>query len=131
MPQVTKVIVKHYGVLAESEKGWTKELNLVSWNGRDPRLDIREWAPDKNKTGKGVTIKQAEFGVLKSIVNSIDMSSDISKSSFGDAAELPSVFKIEPQTAAVAESADIFQAHEVASMAAICVEPIQMEYSEA
>ena len=82
MPQVTKVIVKHYGVLAESEKGWTKELNLVSWNSRDPRLDIREWAPDKNKTGKGVTIKQSEFGALKRIVNTIDMLSDIEHSTF-------------------------------------------------
>lgn len=78
MQEVTKEIIKHYGVLSESEKGWTKELNLVSWNGRDPRFDIREWAPDKNKTGKGITMKQAEFGLLKSIVNSIDSLNDAS-----------------------------------------------------
>ena len=85
MQEVTKEIIKHYGILSESEKGWTKELNLVSWNGRDPRFDIREWAPDKNKTGKGITMKQAEFGLLKSIVNSIESPSDATNDAPSDA----------------------------------------------
>jgi hypothetical protein len=42
-------IVKKIGILSKSEKGWTKELNLVSWNDRDPKCDIRDWAPEVHK----------------------------------------------------------------------------------
>ncbi|MBR3642962.1 MAG: hypothetical protein IKN57_05580, partial [Parasporobacterium sp.] len=42
-------IVKHIGVLSESGKGWTKELNVISWNGANPKYDIRDWAPDHEK----------------------------------------------------------------------------------
>ena len=57
-------IVTHIGVLSESPKGWRKELNRVSWNGREPKYDIREWAPDHEKMGKGVTLCDEECGVL-------------------------------------------------------------------
>mgnify|MGYP000891219208 FL=1 len=39
-------IVEKIAVLSESSKGWRKELNLISWNDRDPKYDIREWSPD-------------------------------------------------------------------------------------
>ena len=60
MPEFTYEIVETLGVLSETAKGWTKELNLISWNGRDPKLDIREWAPDHEKMGKGVTLTEDE-----------------------------------------------------------------------
>ena len=71
MPEVTKRIVKHFGVMSESDKGWTKELNLVSWNEKDPKYDIREWAPDKNKTGKGITMKKPEIILLKKMLEEL------------------------------------------------------------
>ena len=40
MPDIKYEITKHIGVLSESAKGWTKELNLVSWNDREPKYDI-------------------------------------------------------------------------------------------
>ena len=43
-------------VLSISAKGWQKELNLISWNGAAPKYDIREWAPEHEKMGKGVTL---------------------------------------------------------------------------
>ena len=50
-------IIRHIGDLsAPSEKGWTKELNLVSWNGGAPKYDIRDWSEDHTKMGKGVTL---------------------------------------------------------------------------
>ena len=58
-------IVKTIGVLSTSPKGWTKELNLVSWNGREAKYDIREWSPDHDKMGKGVTLNVEEYEVLK------------------------------------------------------------------
>src|SRR5699024_12729707 len=53
---------------SESPKGWTKELNLVSWNGRDPKYDIRDWSPDKEKMGKGITLAEEEMENLKQIL---------------------------------------------------------------
>ena len=61
-------IVKHIGVLSESAKGWTKELNLISWNGGNPKYDIRDWAPEHEKMGKGVTLTEEEASKLKSLL---------------------------------------------------------------
>ena len=58
-------VMERVAVLSESSKGWTKELNLISWNGREPKFDIREWSPDKEKMGKGVTLTDEEVAVLK------------------------------------------------------------------
>jgi len=62
-------VTRHIGVLSENAKGWTKELNLVSWNGREPKYDIREWAPEREKMGKGVTLTAEEISALKKILN--------------------------------------------------------------
>ena len=53
-------VVKHIGVVSEGKGGWRKELNMVSWNGRAPKLDIREWAPGREKMGKGITLTSDE-----------------------------------------------------------------------
>lgn len=64
-------ITEHIAVLSESPKGWTKELNMISWNGREPKYDIRDWAPDHEKMGKGVTLSKEELGKLKEILSSL------------------------------------------------------------
>lgn len=51
-------------VLSISAKGWQKELNLISWNGAAPKYDIREWAPEHEKMGKGVTLSEEEMQKL-------------------------------------------------------------------
>ena len=56
MADIKYEITEEIGILSESAKGWTKELNLISWNDREPKYDIREWAPDHEKMGKGVTL---------------------------------------------------------------------------
>jgi hypothetical protein len=61
-------IVDELGILSTSPKGWTKELNLISWNGREPKYDIRDWAPNHEKMGKGVTLSEEEFSVLNRIL---------------------------------------------------------------
>lgn len=53
-------IVEQLGVLSESAKGWTKEFNKISWNGGTPKYDIRDWAPEHEKMGKGVTLTDEE-----------------------------------------------------------------------
>lgn len=62
-------IVEEIGVLSENTKGWRKELNLISWNGAAPKYDIREWAPDHEKMGKGVTLTKEELSALKKLID--------------------------------------------------------------
>lgn len=61
-------IVEHIGVLSENSKGWTKELNLISWNNAKPKFDLRDWAPEHEKMGKGVTLTNEELESLKEIL---------------------------------------------------------------
>ncbi len=68
MAELKYEIVRNIGVLSENAKGWTKELNLVSWNDREPKYDIREWSPEHDKMGKGVTLSEDEFLELKTII---------------------------------------------------------------
>ena len=60
----TYEISKHIAVLSVSPKGWTKELNMVSWGGKAAKLDIRDWNPDKSKMTKGVTLTDEEAAAL-------------------------------------------------------------------
>jgi hypothetical protein len=60
MADISFDIVKHFGVISEEKGGWKKELNLVSWNGRTPKFDVRDWAPGHEKMGKGVTLAKDE-----------------------------------------------------------------------
>ena len=62
-------IVEHIGTLSEGSKGWTKELNKVSWNDKEPKYDIRDWAPEHEKMGKGVTLSEDELKKLKEILD--------------------------------------------------------------
>ena len=64
-------IVQEIGIISESTKGWTKELNLVSWNGGTPKYDIRDWAPNHEKMGKGITLTEAEAKELKNLLQSL------------------------------------------------------------
>ena len=66
-------ITKHIGVISESDKGWTKEVNLISWNNRDPKHDIRDWAPEHEKMGKGITLTKEELRELRDILNDMDL----------------------------------------------------------
>lgn len=60
MADIKYEIKKEIGVLSENAKGWRKELNLVSWNGATAKYDIRDWAPEHEKMGKGTTLTAEE-----------------------------------------------------------------------
>ena len=70
MPEIKYEIVEKIAVLSESSKGWTKELNLIKWNDREPKYDIREWSPDGSKMGKGITLSDEEVAVLRKALES-------------------------------------------------------------
>ena len=64
-------IVEEIGVISEHAKGWRKELNRISWNGAAPKYDIRDWAPEHEKMGKGVTLSDEEVVSLKEILSKL------------------------------------------------------------
>lgn len=59
--EVTFEIIKNLILLEEYKNGWTKEINLVSWNDKDPVIDIRTWGKNKEVIGKGISINDKEF----------------------------------------------------------------------
>ena len=60
MSDISFEIIEEIGVLSENAKGWKKELNLISWNGGAPKYDIRDWDPNHEKMGKGITLSEEE-----------------------------------------------------------------------
>lgn len=68
MPEIKFEITKHIGILSENSKSWRKEFNLISWNDREPKYDIREWSPEHEKMGKGVTLSEDEVDKLKELL---------------------------------------------------------------
>lgn len=69
MADIQYDVVKHYGVVSIDKSGWKKELNLVSWNSRNPKLDVRDWAPGHEKMGKGITLSRDEASKLVELLN--------------------------------------------------------------
>ena len=62
-------IINSVGVVAEQTSGWKKELNRVSWNGGEPKYDLRDWSPNHDKMGKGITMTEAELRSLKALID--------------------------------------------------------------
>lgn len=72
MAELKYEIVKELGVISESAKGWTKELNLVSWNDNAPKYDIRDWNPDHSRMTKGITMTEEELKKLVELFSTKD-----------------------------------------------------------
>jgi len=66
-------ITKRIAVLSENPNGWQRQLNLVSWNEREPKYDIRDWAPDGNKMGKGISLSRDEMAVLRELMDDLKL----------------------------------------------------------
>lgn len=79
MAELKFEITERIGVLSENAKGWTKELNKVSWNEREPKYDLREWNPDHSRMGKGITLTDEEVETLKAILNGAEIEDDINE----------------------------------------------------
>ncbi len=73
MTEIKYEIIKQIGVLSTSASGWTKELNLISWNDREPKYDLRDWSADRKRRGKGVTLSVEELLVLKELLKTVDL----------------------------------------------------------
>ena len=69
MNEIKYEIVEHIGVLSESARGWKTELNLVSWNDREPKYDLRNWSENHDRIGNGIALSNEEVLKLKEILN--------------------------------------------------------------
>jgi hypothetical protein len=70
--EVTFKLVEHIGIFGKDKKGWTKELNRVSWNNGPPKYDIRSWDEDHHKMGRGITMTKQELVDLKTLFDQIE-----------------------------------------------------------
>lgn len=73
MSEMSYEVVEEYGVISESQAGWTTEFNLVSFNGGAPKYDLRSWSPDKEKMSKGIRFSKEELKQLKSLIDALDL----------------------------------------------------------
>lgn len=62
-------IINNIGVISQNSSGWKMELNRVSWSGAEPKYDLRDWAPEHEKMGKGITLTEEELRSLKAIID--------------------------------------------------------------
>jgi hypothetical protein len=73
MSDIKYEIIQKIGVVSKTASGWAKELNLISWNDREPKYDLRDWSADGQKMGKGVTLSRDELVALKELLNSMEL----------------------------------------------------------
>jgi hypothetical protein len=73
MAAIKYEIKEKLGILSNSSKGWAKELNLISWNEREPKYDIRDWDTGNEKMGKGVTLSKEELKALRDLLNDMNL----------------------------------------------------------
>ena len=73
--EITYEIVQQIGILKENKSGWQRELNIVKWNNGKPKLDIRDWGPNHEKVGKGISLDFEEYNTLKAYLEDGDFTS--------------------------------------------------------
>lgn len=73
MSEIKYDILKNLGALTDGVKGWKKEVNIISWNDKKAKIDVRDWDEEHEKMRKGITLNKAELKLLKEILNQIDI----------------------------------------------------------
>ena len=73
MADIRYEIKEKVGIIAESAKGWKKELNLITWNGSEAKYYLREWSPGHEKMGKGITLTIDELKRLRKLLNEMEV----------------------------------------------------------
>ena len=66
-------VTERIAVLSTNASGWERQLNMVSWNDREPKYDIRDWSPDGSKMGKGISLSHDEIAILKGILEEMEL----------------------------------------------------------
>ena len=61
-------LVEKLGVLDTHKSGWAREVNIVAWNGKPPKFDIRDWDPEHERMSRGITLHEREAVKLAKIL---------------------------------------------------------------
>ena len=72
MAEIKSEVGKEIGILSTSKSNWNREVNIIRWNDGKPKLDIRDWAPEHERAGKGITLTAEEVAVLKELLADYD-----------------------------------------------------------
>lgn len=67
--EISMKLIRTVGTLSENEKGWKKQLKVISWNDAEPKYDLRAWNPEEDRSGKGLTMTLDELKALGDIIN--------------------------------------------------------------
>lgn len=73
--EISYEIVKHIGVISKTDT-YTKEINIISWNGREPVYDMRVWRTGKDGAKsplKGISMNEADLFTLKELLSNVEM----------------------------------------------------------
>ena len=70
--EIKSEIIKTIGILATNKSGWNREVNIVKWNDGKPKLDIRDWGPNHEMVGNGLSLNVEEVAVLKELLSEYD-----------------------------------------------------------
>ena len=71
--EFTYKIIREVAVLSERTNGWSKQLNLIAWGDNEPKYDSRDWGPNREKMGKGVTLTAAELQSLTEALDELEL----------------------------------------------------------
>ena len=63
-PEIKYEIINELGSIPADKGSMRLELNRISWNGNEPKYDLRRWNPNRDKMGKGVTMSEKELIAL-------------------------------------------------------------------
>ena len=66
--EIVYEIVEKIGTIRGFPNGWTKELNMVSWNGGEAKYDIREWDEEHVHMSRGITLRPDEMQNILSLL---------------------------------------------------------------
>ena len=69
----TYEVIQYCGKLSDDQK-YNKELRIISWNGNEPKFDIRVWYDDNGneKMQKGITLTSSEIETLYNILKEME-----------------------------------------------------------
>ena len=67
---MTMEVIKKIALISGTETGFRKELNFISWNGKEPKIDLRTWSPEGIAL-KGLTLTEDEAKELCKALNNM------------------------------------------------------------
>jgi len=73
--EINYEVIEECGTVAERNGGYELKLRYISWNGKDPRYDLRPWKVDdegKETCNKGITLTGEELEALGELIKGME-----------------------------------------------------------